>query len=41
ALIVLQTLESGFNLLGVSSYLTMALWGGILILFIFLQKNKA
>lgn len=41
ALIVLQTLESGFNLLGMSSYLTMALWGGILILFIFLQKNKA
>lgn len=41
ALIVLQTLESGFNLLGISSYLTMALWGGILILFIFLQKNKA
>lgn len=41
ALIVLQTLESGLNLLGVSSYLTMALWGGILILFIFLQKNKA
>lgn len=41
ALIVLQTLESGFNLLGVSSYLTMALWGAILILFIFLQKNKA
>ncbi|MCY9862197.1 ABC transporter permease [Vibrio coralliirubri] len=41
ALIVLQTLESGLNLMGVSSYLTMALWGGILILFIFLQKNKA
>ncbi|MGV3000671.1 ABC transporter permease [Vibrio sp.] len=41
ALVVLQTLESGFNLLGISSYLTMALWGGILILFIFLQKNKA
>ncbi|UBH27030.1 ABC transporter permease [Aeromonas enteropelogenes] len=41
ALIVLQTLESGLNLLGVSSYLTMALWGGILILFIALQKYKA
>ena len=40
ALIVLQTLESGLNLLGVSSYLTMALWGGILILFIALQKYK-
>ncbi len=41
ALIVPQTLESALNLLGVSSYLTMAFWGGILILFIFLQKNKA
>ncbi|MDO6541682.1 ABC transporter permease [Photobacterium sanguinicancri] len=41
ALVVLQTLESGLNLLGVSSYLTMALWGGILILFITLQKRKA
>ncbi|WP_028116688.1 ABC transporter permease [Ferrimonas senticii] len=41
ALVVLQTLESGLNLLGVSSYLTMALWGGILILFIALQKYKA
>ena len=41
ALIVLQTLESGLNLLGVSSYLTMALWGGILILFIALQKYKS
>lgn len=40
ALIVLQTLGSGLNLLGVSSYLTMALWGGILILFIALQKYK-
>lgn len=40
ALIVLQTLESGLNLLGVSSYLTMALWGGILILFIARQKYK-
>lgn len=41
ALVVLQTLESGLNLLGISSYLTMALWGGILILFIALQKYKA
>lgn len=41
ALVVLQTLESGLNLLGVSSYLTMALWGGILILFIALQKQKS
>lgn len=40
ALIVLQSLESGLNLLGVSSYLTMALYGGILIFFIFLQRNS-
>ncbi|HAZ76136.1 MAG TPA: sugar ABC transporter permease, partial [Enterobacteriaceae bacterium] len=41
ALIVLQMLESGFNLLGISSYLTMALWGAVLILFIALQNRKA
>lgn len=41
ALIVLQMLESGLNLLGVSSYLTMALWGAVLILFIALQNRKA
>lgn len=41
ALVVLQALESGLNLLGVSSYLTMALWGGILIVFIALQKYKS
>lgn len=40
ALIVLQMLESGLNLLGVSSYLTMALWGGVLILFIALQHRN-
>ncbi|MGL4276232.1 MAG: ABC transporter permease, partial [Morganella morganii] len=38
---VLQMLESGLNLLGVSSYLIMALWGGILILFIALQKARS
>jgi len=41
ALIVLQMLEGGLNLHGVSSYLTMALWGGVLILFIALQNRKA
>lgn len=40
ALIVLQMIESGLNLLGVSSYLTMALWGGVLILFIALQNRR-
>lgn len=41
ALVVLQMLESGLNLMGVSSYLTMALWGGVLILFIALQNRKS
>ncbi len=40
ALIVLQMLESGLNLLGVSSYLTMALWGAVLLLFIALQNRR-
>lgn len=38
ALCLLQTLESGLNIMGVSSYITMALWGGLLILFIFIQR---
>ncbi|WP_313141007.1 ABC transporter permease [Leclercia sp.] len=37
ALILLQMLESGLNILGVSSYVTMALWGGLLLAFIFLK----
>lgn len=37
ALILLQMLESGLNILGVSSYITMALWGGPLLAFIFLK----
>lgn len=40
ALIVLQMLESGLNLLGVSPFLTKALWGGVLIVFIALQNRK-
>jgi simple sugar transport system permease protein/ribose transport system permease protein len=40
ALILLQVLESGMNLLGISSYLTMALWGGIIILFIALKRQN-
>ncbi|HDR1044691.1 TPA: ABC transporter permease [Pasteurella multocida] len=39
ALILLQIIESGLNMLGVSSYITMVLWGALLILFIFLQKH--
>lgn len=41
ALVVLQTLESGLNILGVSSYLTMTLWGAILIIFISLQRFRS
>ncbi|TNH06894.1 ABC transporter permease [Testudinibacter sp. TR-2022] len=40
ALILLQTLESGLNIIGLSSYITMALWGALLIVFIFLQKYQ-
>ncbi|NTU79879.1 MAG: ABC transporter permease [Chloroflexales bacterium] len=32
ALVILQVISSGLNLLGVSSFLTMAIWGGVLIL---------
>lgn len=41
ALILLQVLESGMNLLGISSYLTMVLWGGIIIVFIALKRQKS
>lgn len=34
ALFLLQTIESGFNMMGVSPYLTMALWGTLLLCFI-------
>lgn len=39
ALVLLQIIESGLNMLGVSSYITMIVWGALLILFIFLQKQ--
>lgn len=39
ALVLLQVIESGLNMLSVSSYITMILWGSLLLLFIFLQKN--
>lgn len=32
ALIILQAISSGFNLLGFSTHLTLAIWGGILLL---------
>ena len=34
ALFLLQIIESGFNILGISPYLTMALWGTLLLCFI-------
>ncbi|MFD1806712.1 ABC transporter permease [Pasteurella oralis] len=40
ALIILQMIESGLNMLGISSYITMILWGVLLVMFIFLQKSK-
>ncbi len=40
ALVLLQVIESGLNMLGISSYITMILWGSLLLFFIFLQKNR-
>ncbi|PJG85341.1 ABC transporter permease [Conservatibacter flavescens] len=40
ALILLQIIESGLNIIGVSSYITVMLWGVLLLFFIFLQKGK-
>ncbi|WP_413736968.1 ABC transporter permease [Sodalis sp. RH21] len=37
ALILLQMLESGLNIMGVSSYITMALWGCLLLAFLALK----
>ncbi|CAE6940780.1 hypothetical protein [Vibrio sp. B1FLJ16] len=39
ALVLLQAMESGFNMIGISNFLTMAVWGGTLILFIFLRNQ--
>lgn len=40
SLIVLQVISSGLNLFGLSSHLTIALWGGILILVIALEHLR-
>ncbi|MCK3655051.1 sugar ABC transporter permease [Pasteurellaceae bacterium Macca] len=40
ALVILQMIESGLNMLGISSYITMILWGMLLVSFIFLQKSQ-
>lgn len=40
SLIILQVVASGFNLLRISSYLTTAIWGGILLLAVALRASK-
>jgi ribose/xylose/arabinose/galactoside ABC-type transport system permease subunit len=40
ALLILQVISSGLNLLGMSAHLTMALWGGILIFILFLNQVR-
>ena len=40
ALVVLQVISSGLNLLGMSAHLAIALWGGILIFVISLSVLK-
>ena len=41
ALIVLQVIGSGLNLLGLSPHLAIALWGGILLFVIALRLLRA
>lgn len=41
ALAILQVISSGLNLLGVSSHLTIALWGGIIIFIAFLNLLRS
>lgn len=41
ALLVLQVISSGLNLIGLSGHLPIALWGGILIFVLFLNILKA
>lgn len=39
ALVLLQAMESGFNMIGINSFLTMAFWGAMLITFIFIVNQ--
>lgn len=41
ALLVLQVILSWFNLPGISGYLLIALWGGILIFLLFFNYVRA
>jgi ribose/xylose/arabinose/galactoside ABC-type transport system permease subunit len=40
SLFILQVISSGLNLLGMSAHLTIALWGGILILILILNQLR-
>jgi simple sugar transport system permease protein len=40
ALLILQVISSGLNLLGMSAHLTIALWGGILIFVLFVNQLR-
>ena len=37
ALAILQVISSGLNQFGLSTYLTVAIWGGVLIAVVFAQ----
>lgn len=39
SLILLQIIESGLNIIGISSYITLILWGSLLIFFVFIQRD--
>jgi simple sugar transport system permease protein len=41
ALVILQVISSGFNLLGLSSHLALAIWGGILLLVMAISYIRA
>jgi ribose/xylose/arabinose/galactoside ABC-type transport system permease subunit len=41
ALLILQVISSGLNLLGMSGHLPIAVWGGILIFILFLNQVRA
>ena len=40
ALAILQIISSGFNQFGLSNYLTVAIWGAILILVVMAQTMR-
>ena len=40
ALLILQVVSSGLNLIGISAHLTLTLWGGILIFILFINQVR-